>query len=178
MSLVQLRRAQQHRRGADDGASAVEFALLLPVAVMLTLGTITGAQAYADKLSLTQAAREGSRYGATLPVSGPGRNIDLWLADVQAATENAAQDHFAPGQDSSRLCVAFVNGNDSSLSKRLIRAPDGSVTSTAGATCFTDTLTDNRVQVEISRQVSLNIGLYSWNPQISSRALTHAERGT
>jgi Flp pilus assembly protein TadG len=50
------------------GANAVEFALLLPILLMILFGTITGGMLYNQQLTLTQAAREGARYGATMPV--------------------------------------------------------------------------------------------------------------
>lgn len=55
------------RRGAgDEGASLVEFALLLPLLMALLLGMFTGGIAYNRKISMTSAVREGARFGATL----------------------------------------------------------------------------------------------------------------
>lgn len=44
----------------------VEFAFILPVLMSLLLGTATGGIAYNTKITMTDAVREGSRFGATL----------------------------------------------------------------------------------------------------------------
>jgi Flp pilus assembly protein TadG len=54
-----------HRLRAERGASAVEFALVLPLLVMLVLGIFEFGLAYNTKITLTHAAREGARAQAT-----------------------------------------------------------------------------------------------------------------
>ncbi len=58
------RRARNFRR--DRGAAAVEFALLLPVLLLLVFGLIDFGRALNAQITLTQAAREGAR-AASLP---------------------------------------------------------------------------------------------------------------
>ena len=53
--------AQRDRVGADRGAAAVEFALLLPLLVMIVFGLIDFGRAINTQITLTQAAREGAR---------------------------------------------------------------------------------------------------------------------
>ncbi|MET0887750.1 MAG: TadE family protein [Mycetocola sp.] len=49
-------------RSRDDrGAAAVEFALILPVLLILVLGIVEFGRAYNVQISLSQAAREGAR---------------------------------------------------------------------------------------------------------------------
>ena len=50
----------------DSGAGLVEFALILPLLMALILGIFTGGLAYNRKISITNAVREGARFGATL----------------------------------------------------------------------------------------------------------------
>ena len=47
----------------DDGASAVELALVLPILIMLVFGIIAFGIVFAQSLALGNAAREGSRAG-------------------------------------------------------------------------------------------------------------------
>ncbi len=61
-----FRRAVTRLRGEERGAAMVEFALILPVLSSLLLGTVTGGAAYNQKITMTDAAREGARFGATL----------------------------------------------------------------------------------------------------------------
>jgi Flp pilus assembly protein TadG len=48
-------------RNAERGAAAVEFALVLPVLLLLVLGMLEFSRAYNVQISLTNAAREGAR---------------------------------------------------------------------------------------------------------------------
>ena len=48
----------------DRGAAAVEFALLLPVLLLLVFGLIDFGRALNAQITLTQAAREGARLAA------------------------------------------------------------------------------------------------------------------
>ena len=50
--------------GADRGAAAVEFALLLPLLLLLVFGIIDFGRAINAQITLTQAAREGARLAA------------------------------------------------------------------------------------------------------------------
>jgi Flp pilus assembly protein TadG len=59
---MKRRQAATHRR--DRGATAVEFALLLPVLLLLLFGIIDFGRALNAQITLTQAAREGARLAA------------------------------------------------------------------------------------------------------------------
>ena len=51
-------------RAGDRGTTAVEFALLLPLLLMMVFGLIDFGRALNAQLTLTQAAREGARLAA------------------------------------------------------------------------------------------------------------------
>jgi TadE-like protein len=97
-------RALRHRRAArrerECGAVAVEFALIFPLLAMLLMGTITGGYAYSKGISLTNAVREGSRFGATAPY--PSVTGD-WAADVIERTRALQFDDSSDTQ----VCVAL-----------------------------------------------------------------------
>ena len=48
-------------RDRDSGAAAIEFALVLPVLVLLILGLIEFSRVYNVQISISNAAREGAR---------------------------------------------------------------------------------------------------------------------
>jgi len=52
------------RRARDRGAAAVEFALLLPVLLLIVFGIIDFGRALNAQITLTEAAREGARLAA------------------------------------------------------------------------------------------------------------------
>lgn len=51
-------------RGADSGAAAVEFAIMLPLLLLLVFGIIDFGRALNAQVTITQAAREGARLTA------------------------------------------------------------------------------------------------------------------
>jgi len=51
-------------RDKDRGATAVEFALLLPLLLLLVFGIVDFGRAINTQITLTQAAREGARLAA------------------------------------------------------------------------------------------------------------------
>jgi len=56
-----MRRQQAATGARDRGSVAVEFALLLPVLLLIIFGVIDFGRAISDQITLTQAAREGAR---------------------------------------------------------------------------------------------------------------------
>lgn len=59
-----MRRRLSGGSAPDRGATAVEFALLLPVLLLLVFGIIDFGRALNAQITLTQAAREGARLDA------------------------------------------------------------------------------------------------------------------
>jgi Flp pilus assembly protein TadG len=72
------RRASRRRQARDRGATAVEFALLFPLLMLIVFGTIDFGRALNAQITLTQAAREGVRLDA------------LGEPNVVTQTQNAA----------------------------------------------------------------------------------------
>jgi Flp pilus assembly protein TadG len=59
--------ANQYRSRPPAGQSLVEFALVLPVLLLLILGAVDFGRLFSTKISLTNAAREGANYLARNP---------------------------------------------------------------------------------------------------------------
>ena len=109
------------RRRADEGAAAVEFALLFPIFMILALGIINGGFAFSRQINVTQAAREASRYGATYDISridglsngnaGSGtfdQRAAIWIAALNSAAKTAVGNKLNPTGGYDELCVALV----------------------------------------------------------------------
>jgi len=75
-------RPSSGRKARDRGATAVEFALVLPLLLLLVCGIIDFGRALNAQITLTQAAREGAR----LEAFGDPSNV------VQGRTTGAAPD--------------------------------------------------------------------------------------
>ncbi len=74
---MQRRHAATHPR--DRGAAAVEFALLLPVLLLVIFGIVDFGRALNAQITLTQAAREGARLAAL------GQSSSAVVSRAQAA---------------------------------------------------------------------------------------------
>jgi Flp pilus assembly protein TadG len=142
---------ERHR---DAGAAAVELVVILPIILVLVFGTLAIGAAYFLKLNVTEAAREGARYGATLRTGVPndsdksGAPTTQWLrevADVTAATAGSWE----------TLCVAYT-GNRASPAGGVItsslRRTNGGVEVIGGTQCFSDgrPSEERRVQVLVT----------------------------
>ena len=69
------------------GASAVEFAIVLPVLLLILFGTIEFGILLFNKQVITNASREGARFGI---VSGPTRKTD---AEISAVVDSYKSTH-------------------------------------------------------------------------------------
>ena len=88
----------------ERGAAAVEFALVLPLLLLLLGGIIDFGFALNTQISLTHAAREGVRVEAL----GTGDAVEVALAafTAPAATdEDAVIDRACPSDDGARVVV-------------------------------------------------------------------------
>ena len=59
-----MRRIRLHRGGGSRGQALAEFALILPVFMLLTLGVLDGARVFTAQVALTNAAREAAIFAS------------------------------------------------------------------------------------------------------------------
>lgn len=164
----------------ERGAVLVEAAFITMMLIALLVGTVTSGVAYSQKTSLQTAAREATRFGATLPVNG---DMNTWLQGVLAVALSAGGNDLrgtAPGQ---RICVAYVYPNGSAPSDRTTRiiqtgGVTGGATSGAGAVCFDDGRPpdERRVQVITSRTATIQAAVFSVDVNLSSQSSARFER--
>lgn len=159
----------------EPGAALIEMAIALPILVMLLVGIVSAGVAYNHQLSLTHAAREGGRYGATLPVESMSDWLDVVIAQaVQDAT--GALNDGVPGRS---VCVAFVHpagiaANDTTASRTV--GPDGT-TSDGAAPCFADgrPADERRVQVVVQRETEFSVVFFSTTLTLDAEAVNKFE---
>jgi len=65
------------RRRTDEGAAAVEFALLLPILLLLVFGIVDFSRLLNAQLNLTEAAREGARAESLGALDPEGRAAEV-----------------------------------------------------------------------------------------------------
>lgn len=88
-------------RGAERGAAAVEFALLLPVMLLVIAGIVDLGRALFTQIELTNAAREGARAAIVSTVS----------ADAVEARAAAAAPGVPGFSSNATICPSSGEGN-------------------------------------------------------------------
>jgi Flp pilus assembly protein TadG len=147
----------------------VEMAMVFSLLIMLLVGTVTAAIAFAQNNSIENSAREASRFGATLP--GPVDNA--WLQTVRDVARAAAQGELDPSDPGQYICVAFING----ASIQSLTETGGAV-AYPGTVCFSDGLPADeiRVQVVTQRDATIQAVLFSADVTLSAPAAARHER--
>ncbi|MGN6693180.1 MAG: TadE/TadG family type IV pilus assembly protein [Aquihabitans sp.] len=148
MSWASPRWRAARRRDGERGAVLVEFALIFPFLAMLLFGMFTGGLVLNRRMTVTQAAREGARYGATvaaeqcMPASNCGGRT--WAQQVRYATVNRSEGAVVEAD----VCVALVEGPGSApVPLSLAHTTNATLTP-----CYVDQSADTgkRVQVVIT----------------------------
>jgi hypothetical protein len=167
-----IRRGHKSESADERGAVAVEFALVLPLLVMLLLGVITAGIALSEGIGLTNAVREGSRFAATTPYPPASGN---WADDVIARTR-ATQ--FDDPSSESKICVDLYKqgaspamqqskcdgGSGISATPTAFTAPAG----TASGTCV--------VRLWAARKFTINALLVKWDRVMTRNSIAIYER--
>jgi Flp pilus assembly protein TadG len=161
----------------ERGASLVEFAIVLPILMMLLFGIVTGGLALNSKNSLNNAAREGARYGATLPVD-PTMNAFLTdVADVAIRSATSELDNGIPGRT---VCVAYVHpaGSVATDQTAALRIDAGGASAFSANPCFADGRPNDerRVQVRVTRDVDFFALVISRTLTLDEQSVSRYER--
>ena len=96
----------------QEGASAVEFAIILPLLLILVFGIIEFSILFYDKAMITNASREGARVGITFLYQGGGDKHPDNTA-IETAIFQYCQDHLITF-GSELLTILPVRTGDSS----------------------------------------------------------------
>jgi Flp pilus assembly protein TadG len=80
------------KRGTADAQALVEFAIALPILILLVAGVLELGRGYSYAVATSDAARDGARYvsGKTATTNGPGlaAMCNLVTADLAAVSSN------------------------------------------------------------------------------------------
>lgn len=161
----------RHRDGR--GAVAVEFALIFPLLVMLLLGITTAGLSFSHAIGVTNAVREGSRFGATADASAAS-----WSSDVISRVRTT---QFDDAGATTEICVQlWQKGNPTPLAQSC----DGSVAGVELPANETDApavpadLAPGAcvVRVIAGRPFTINIGVVVWDEVNVDYAVARYER--
>jgi hypothetical protein len=62
-----MQRMQKRKRSGQRGAGLVEFAMVIPLLLLLLMGAVDFGRAFYTYIVITNAAREGARYASHFP---------------------------------------------------------------------------------------------------------------
>ena len=173
MRVGPLRALRRSDRRDEAGASLVEFALVLPVFLMVVLGMLTGGLAYSRKLSIAQASREGARFGATLPITS-AVPMTTWLTRVSDLTIASSDGELGADRPGRVVCVAYVSASGTATRRQTVGTASPVVESQP---CIVNDgrSGEARVQVVAARTSELEVLVYSRTLTLSSHAVARAE---
>lgn len=102
---------------SEQGQTMVEFALVLPILLVILFGILQFGVVYNDYVTLTDATRVGARNAAT------GRHSASPVADAEAAVRSSASGIDKPCAGGKGLCVsvsasAWEHGADVTVTAR------------------------------------------------------------
>lgn len=137
-------------RGRDRGAVAVEMALVTPILVMLVFGIIQFGIVFAQKLALSNAAREAARAG-TVAVNDSARLTCQDIANQVKSTVGTV------GLNTSNVTVTIKKADGSGGTAIVVCSgkTDGTMTSTV--TPCTGSTSDGQLIVEASTPANIAI---------------------
>jgi Flp pilus assembly protein TadG len=150
---------------SERGASLVEFAIIFPVFMIIVLGMFSGGVAYNRQIAIRNAAKEGARYGATVPrltafTSG------TWATNVRDVVVERSEEEL----EGADVCVALVSGSPA--------VAVSSSHTTAGGTspCFAESEDDGqRVQVRVTSTAKLEALVFSYDIGLDAEAVANHE---
>ena len=102
--------------GSDEGASMVEFAIVLPLLLMLLFGTIEFGLLLFNKQVITNASREGARFGI---VAGTPRKTDAEITTVVNTYNGSNLITFGTPGSANVLCTRTGTTFDDFLTVRV-----------------------------------------------------------
>jgi Flp pilus assembly protein TadG len=106
MAVTQTTKKSRGIRG-QRGQTMTEFAIVLPIFLMLLLGIAQGGIAFNNYVQLTDATRAGARFGAPLDCSGTCDRTTKVVTKVKASAAN-----LDPNQVGVTVTSTWQSGTD------------------------------------------------------------------
>lgn len=164
----------RRRVDSERGAALIEFAFVLPVLMTLMLGIFSGGSAYNRKITMTDAVREGARYGATLvdPASGAGScaTAGSWCDKVRARVVELSAGELSLND----VCAVLAFEPDTSGATPAGCTISGKPTNPAGVP--TGSTKPQVVKVWAARTTKLEAFVFTQSLNLTSRTVARYER--
>ncbi len=143
----------------------VELALILPLVIALLLGIFTGGAAYFKKISLVDAVREGTRYGASLKHDAASGGISQWRANVKNRVVELSGGLLTAADVCADLVTPTGSDKTCGISDPAGAASDPTVLAPASL-----------VKVSVAKATKLEFVFFTSTPTITAKAVARYER--
>lgn len=173
------------RRRDEDGSVAVEFALIVPLLVMLILGTVTTGVAFSRSIGVSNAVREGARFGATADAT----NGSTWSSNtIDSVRQTQFDDGNTVSTSHTSVCVQLWRVGDVAMAATALVSTNCSVPSGAPALTLPATASSAPpipasapagscwVRVIAARPYSIGIGVTVWNSTFIADSVSRYQR--
>lgn len=160
--------APHRRQRSQQGAAALEFALVVPLLVMLLLGMTTAGISLNKAIGTTDAVREGARFGGTTPTSPVPVGASSWSSAIQLKTVMLSAGSLT---STDQVCVKLQKGTTT-----VVQQSPCAFSSAEPANPTSITATDCIVKVWSRVPVTVNIGITSWNVDVDRNSVARYER--
>jgi Flp pilus assembly protein TadG len=167
-SGTRTRKTTKDLTRGDRGVALVEFAIIMPLLMCLLLGMLTGGAALAKKIDITDAVREGARFGATIEVTDPENSTQVaaWADKVKGRIVGLSGGRLATAD----ICAALVKSTNSTSLPAAGTA----------ATCFVDVPGDSAgdyiVHVRGASTVHIEAFFFSRSWPVEAKTAARYER--
>ena len=163
----------------EDGAAAVEFAMVLPILVMIVLGVVTGGLSYSNAIGVQNAVREGARFGATGDVTSL-----TWTNDVIARVRSTQfDDGTTAAASGTSVCVQLFKAPSTVVKWECSIGQKNGPTLAPPATSTADPAVPDGlapgtcvVRVLAARKFEINGGIAQWGGTIERGSTAMYER--
>ena len=148
----------------------MEFAIILPVFMVLVLGMFSGGVAYNRQIALRNAAREGARYASILPRAPQTVGGVTWAERIRANVVDRGEGELTTAD----VCVALVDG----AAGTVVDTPANVYsTATGSGRCFDDGGADGkkRVQVSVRATATIEALVFSYDVNLTSESIARYE---
>lgn len=144
-----------------------EFAIVMPLLMVIMLGTITTGLVLNDDLQLNHSTRDAARYGAAVPEDQAFAS-GTWATNVR----DVAIARFGADLATANVCVALVEGTTP------VPLSASHTTQSGGGACFDDSasgVSNTRVQVSANLPAQIDTGLYTFDLTLNADTVSMHE---
>jgi Flp pilus assembly protein TadG len=151
----------------------MEFALIVPIVLMVIIGAVTSGIAYSNAIGVTNAVRESSRFGATADATQSS-----WVSDVLSRTRDTQFDD--PGHQTAVCVQLYKQGTGTVKQGCVVGATTLTMPATNQYPAVPTGLTTGTcvVRVIAARPYTINAVVANWDRTMVRGSVARYERPT